>query len=249
MSDSVKLATSEFNTRSTVTSSPPSIIIFTIQRLEIDEAIKNIACATFVELAKHRIDCKTKSVKNTHKLSLIFYCVYTGFIKTGNIVDPYFVAKLVGLSKSHVDSALNCYSNYGCTMFKPEDALLFYIKNLNEQLKTHGMSFDIDAVHQETLDIIRCCRMTPKGDDWITQTSSRIVCISVIYFYLNDIKQLPMNKHVEDFEKACFTTKACIIKYYMLLVYYYNSVNDDTNTEGKNGKKFCALTLFDSDED
>lgn len=222
---------------------PLSEIILAINRLDLDPSIKNLACQTFTGLSAKRIDCKTKSVKGVHKLSLVFYCVYMGYINSKNIVDPYYVGQSFELTKAQVDAALNSYSNYGCTIFKPEDALMFYIKNLNERLNNNGLTLDIDAFHADTLDIIQKCRMTRKGNDWIDQNSSRIICLTVIYFYLSDIKNLQMNKYVDDFEKACFTTKACIIRYYPILANYYNSICEEKIQEPT--KKFCALTLFD----
>src|SRR5665647_1377014 len=103
----------------------------------------------FYRLVNERHDCKTASVKGVSKLSLIFFCVYSGFVQTGNICDPYYVAQIVSLPTKNVKKALDMYTFPGCTILEPEDAIIFYIHNINHYFQYVGMRFDFESFKQQ----------------------------------------------------------------------------------------------------
>lgn len=230
-------------------------IINSINKLEIDTNIKNHAINCYNELASERVDCKTKSVKGVNKASLVFYCVYIGFIKAENIVDPYYVAELIPLSSRKVNKALNRYIKPGCTMVQPEELLTFYINNINKYFGPIGFSFDFATFHKDVIELINTCRNTVDGKNWIAETSSRIICITAIYFYLNDVKGFPVNKHEKVFTKAVYSSKACIKKYHIQFTNYYNSMSTSASSSTSTSqlpvmkKTFSALNLFGSDSE
>ena len=228
-------------------------IINSINKMELDQNIKNHAITCYNELASDRVDCKTKSVKGLNKASLVFYCVYIGFIRSENLVDPYYVADLIPLPPRKVNKALHRYIKPGCTLIEPETSLNFYISNINKHFAEIGFSFEPVTFNKEVRELLAICRSTKEGTNWIAETSSRIICITAIYFYLNDIKGFPVNKYEKLFHKAVYTSKASLKKYYTLFTHYYNLtevvpiVNKNALPEIK--KSFSALKLFDSDSD
>lgn len=242
-------------------------IINSIHKLEIDPNIKSSACLIYENLLKTRLDCRTKFVKGKHKLILLFYCIYMGFIKNGSTVDPYYVAELVSLPSNLVNKALNSYSDPGCTLYVPEDGLSFYVQNINKHLSKHGITFDNKIFLRDTIEILRICRLTKEGNTWVNETSVRLVCLSTIFFYLIDMKGFSIERYEKDFEKALYTTKTSIKKHYQALIKYYNksentisstsiltnsmnsSQDDDDNDIPQIKRTFSALHMFDSDSE
>lgn len=218
-------------------------VINIINRLDIEQTIKSYSINVYYQLCKERHDCKIFSVKGIQKLSLIFYCVYMGFIKSGNVVDPFYAAEIVKLPAKNVNRALNSYTSPGCTLYQPEEVIPFYINQLNNHCKKIGLSFEYQRFHDEAVKILNICRSTEAGKIWILQTSTRIVSITVVYFFLLDIIRVPIEKFEKIFETVCYSTKASIKRYYTTLCEIYNTI--DTNSSEKNKLPFDPLTMFD----
>ncbi len=242
-SDIVQFGKTGYNESSCMQSTQLPEIVNIISRIEIDNSIKTEAINIYYRMMNERHDCKIVSVKGEQKTALIFFCLYMGFMQTGNLIDPFFAAKLVGLNPKKVNRALNSYTFPGCVIYRPEDAINFYIHYLNYHFRTAGQSFNPNVFQDEMLKILTVCRSSEIGRQWILQNSIRIVCITVLYFFLADILRIPSDKFESVYTATCYATKANIKRYYLQLCNIYNTI-ESGETE-RPAVVVDLVTLFD----
>lgn len=219
------------NTTLTTTTQPE--IVNVIQQLSIEIEVINKALDIYYQINNIKINvsrtlqvtdvvCKNKSVKGTRKLRLLFYCVFMAYNKIDRPVDPCYVADIVHLNRKEIEQALNEYSPSGLVLIEPEKMVRFYIKRINEYLCQQGIYYNNEVVEQGVRDVIKICRSNPMGKEWIENTSAKIVAVTALYFYLNDIKGFDISKDINLFEQACYLSTACIRRYYEQISKYYN---------------------------
>ncbi|AYV85902.1 MAG: hypothetical protein Solivirus1_59 [Solivirus sp.] len=239
----VQFGKSQYNETSCLQSTQLPEVVNIISKIDIDNSIKSEAINIYYKMMNERHDCKISSVKGLQKTSLIFFCIYMGFMQTGNLIDPYFAASIVKLNPKSVNRALNSYTFPGCVIYQPEDSIDFYIFYLHHHFRSVGQSFNTKVFHEEMIKIIKVCRSTEAGRQWILQNSIRIVCITVVYFFLTDILRIPVDKFEKVYTITCYATKANIKRYYLQLCTIYNTVESDIEERPK--QEIDLLTMFD----
>jgi len=195
-------------------------IVKTIQGLDLPVDIIGKAIEIFYEISNTRT---VKSFKNDRKLRLIFYCIFMGYYELGHMVDPYYVTNLINMSKNRIDKALFEYSDEGVILFNPEDLVEFFINQFNQVIVHHKIYYDVQEVVIGVKEILKVCRSTESGKEWIENSSVRSVTISTLYFYLTDILGINMKNQITLFEKACNLSYACIRRYCEQVSMYYNN--------------------------
>lgn len=194
-------------------------IINALQALPIEPEVISRACGVFY---RSNNDSKIKSIKGSRKIRRMFYCVLMAYNELDYPVDPSYAADIVGLPRTDIEQAMNECSPSEVILIEPVKMLKFYIHRFNVLLSQVGIRYDPDIVIKEVTSVIRICESTQSGKEWIQNTAAKIVTITAIYFYLNDIKGFDVSKHMQIFEQACYLSWACIRRYHEQIIKYYN---------------------------
>lgn len=228
-----------YNPCATIVNNSQPEIVTTIQQLSIEIEIISKAIGIFYNINSMKISDeiykRTKSVKGSRKIRLIFYCVFMAYNELGCPVDPAFVADIVKLPRKEMEQALGEYAPAGTTIIEPEKMIVFYIRRINKIVESMNIKYDECVVDREVRRIIKVCRMTNIGQEWVQNTAAKHVAIAALYFYMTDIKGFDLiSKNINIFEKACYLSWACIRRYHEQIARYYNSDNNEQNVNKHN---------------
>lgn len=222
-----------YNAYSTVISTTQPEIVTTIQQLQIETEIISKAIDIYYRINSMKMNDnrgnsvgvfqRSKSIKGSRKIRLIFYCVFMSYNELGCPVDPAYAADIVKLPRKEMEQALTEYAPSGTTIIEPEKMIMFYIRRINLLVSQLGISYNIDIIDQEVRRIIEVCRISPIGKEWIENTAAKHVAVAALYFYMNDIKGFDtISKNIYIFENACYLSWACIRRYHDQITKYYN---------------------------
>jgi hypothetical protein len=227
-----KMLMSGYSPYSTVTNPTQPEIVTSIQQLQLETEVISKAIEIFYHINTMRINDprsgmietprRNKSVKGSRKIRLIFYCVFMAYKELNFPVDPSYVADIVQLPRNEVDQALSEYAPPGATLIEPEKMVRFYVQRINVLLQPQGISYNIDVVDRDVRRVIEICRTSLAGREWVLNTPAKIVAISALYFYMNDLKGLEIARDTNIFEQACYLSWACIRRYHEQIAKYYN---------------------------
>lgn len=223
-----KILMSGYSPFSTITNPTQPEIVTSIQQLQLETEVISKAIEIFYRINMRikgdiiETPRRNKSVKGSRKIRLIFYCVFMAYKELDFPVDPYYVADIVQLPRNEVDQAFSEYAPPGATIIEPEKMLRFYIQRINVLLQPKGISYNIDVVERDVRRVIEICRSSLAGREWVLNTPAKIVAISALYFYMNDLKGLEIVREINIFEQACYLSWACIRRYHEQIAKYYN---------------------------
>lgn len=221
IADSNAIEMPKYSSNHAVVSVAQPEIVTSMQQLHLPTEVVSKSIEIFYRVHGLR-NSKTKAVKGSRKVRLIFYCIFMAYNELSNPVDPSYAADLVNLPRNEIDQAFNEYSPTGPTIIAPESMVRFYINRINS-LNRNGNYYDVQVINEEVRKIIQICRSTKAGQEWVENTSAKIVAIVALYFYLNDRKNLEIGQNIRLFEQACYLSWACIRRYHDQIIKYYNS--------------------------
>lgn len=213
----------------------PQIVILLQNRQDIADEIKTEAIQVYYQISQLRPDCKLKSVKGKRQLKIIFYCLFNAYINVDCYIDPIELAEKLNMKKTDINKSLSSYTPRGSTIIPPEKCIKYYLYRLNELLKQNNLKeYSIDECVEGTITIIKLCRNSKLGHEWITDIASKTAAIICLYFYLNDIVCEGICKHTDLYGKACFVSFAGIRKNYEIVSKLCHSYyGKDTKSEDK----------------
>jgi len=194
-------------------------IIRSLQALQIEPDVISRGCAVFYRLNN---DSKIKSIKGRRKQRMMFFCLLIAYNELDYPVDPCYAADLVTLPRTEIEKTMNECSPSEMIVFDPIKMIKFYMHRFNILLSTTGVQYDSVTVIKEVTEVIEVCKKTQSGREWIQNTAAKIVAVTALYFYLNDIKNFDISKHSKFFEEACYLSSACIRRYHPEIIRYYN---------------------------
>ena len=194
-------------------------IINALQLLPVAPEVISRASAIFYQLNRQS---KLKSIKGSRKVRTMFACISLAFNELGVPVDPNYAADLVHLDRTNIEQALNECFPASKIIYDPILMIRFYIYSLNESLSLVGIRYDENAVITEVTKVIQICKSTKSGEEWVQNNAGKIVAITALYFYLNDLKRYDISKYLALFEQACYLSWACIRRYHAEISRYYN---------------------------
>lgn len=233
-----RISMSGYSPYSTITNPTQPEIVISMQQLQLETEVISKAIEIFYQINTTRINDprgttmeisrRNKSVKGSRKIRLIFYCVFMAYKELNFPVDPSFVADIVQLPRNEVDQALSEYAPPGATIIEPEKMIRFYIQRINILLQNQGIVYNIDVIDRDVRKVIEICRTSLAGKEWVQNTPAKIVAISALYFYMNDLKGLEIARDTNIFEQACYLSWACIRRYHEQITKYYN-LEDQTS--------------------
>lgn len=189
----------------------------TMRRIQTSEASSTVA----------QKPARMRSIKGSRKNQLIFYCVFMAYIDLNAALDPCRVAEIIHISSSDIDQALSEFLPPGANLIEPEKFVSFYVRTVNELIEDSGQSL-APIVVEKVCEVIKICRSTRGGQEWILNTSSKIVAITALYFYLNDIMGSSISRDTSLFERASHMSWACIRRYHREIATYYNYSDEYT---------------------
>lgn len=210
----------KYSSTNTIVSTSQPEIVNALHQIQVETEVVTKAIEIFYRIHGVRTG-RTKAVKGSRKIRLIFYCVFMAYNELNSPVDPSYAADLISLPRNEIEQAFNEYSPTGPMIIEPEKMIPFYINRIN-LLNVDGTSFDIGVVNHEVCRVIKTCRGTKAGQEWIQNTAAKIVAIVALYFYLSDIRGLEIGQNIRLFERACYLSWACIRRYHEQIVKYYN---------------------------
>ena len=227
-SSSNTIVMSGYNPCATIVNNSQPEIINTIQQLQVEVEVISKAIEIFYRINSMKINDeiykRSKSVKGSRKVRLIFYCVFMAYYELECPVDPAHVADIVKLPRKEMEQALGEYAPAGTTIIEPEKMIVFYIRRINAIVASLGIKYDEVVVDRDVRRIIGVCKITPIGKEWVQNTAAKHVAIAALYFYMTDIKGFDtISKNTSIFENACYLSWACIRRYHDQIAKYYNS--------------------------
>ena len=206
-------------------------IVTALQQMNLEIEVINRAIEVYYEVIKmhyHRKnDTRGRTIKGGRRLRLLFYCVFTAYIRLNNPVDPCFAAELIGLPFNSIEQAITENSPPGVIVIDPTKMIKFYVGRINKLMESTGTQYNEASVVEGVTQVIDICRSTEVGEEWTQNTAVKLVAISAVYFYLNDIKGINMSKNIILIEKTCYLSWACIKRYYEQIGKYYNCDDKD----------------------
>jgi len=221
------LSMSGFSPYTTSISTTQPEIITNIQNLPIETEIISKAIEIYYQtiVKKNPNDRIVKSFKGTRKIRLLFYCVFAAYHAVDYSVDPCYVAEIVKLPANEIDQAINDYVPPGVMLIEPEKMMRFYIARINRLLASTNIHYNEDVIVAGTQNILKVCRSTAVGREWIQNTTAKSVAIAALYFYMNDTRGFGINQAI--IERACYLSWACIRRHYEQVAKYYNCTQRD----------------------
>lgn len=211
------LCMSEYSEYTNIQSTVQPEVVSAIQQLELETQVVSKAVQIYYSVDQSPTRwSKTKSIKGTRKLRLIFYCVFIAYKELDHPVDPYHVADKVGLPRGEIDQAFSEYAPPGAIIIEPEKMVRFYAKRLGDLLSRNA-----DELERGAHNVIQVCKSTDAGREWVTNTPAKIVAITAIYHYLCSQNT---TRNLKAFEKACYLSSACIRRHHEQVAKYCKTV-------------------------
>ena len=232
--DEEKISLTGYNVYgSAVTVAVPEIVL-ALQALNVEPQVASKACEIF---HRSNADLRLKSIKGSRKTRRMFFCVLLAYKELNFPVDPSYAADIVGLARTDIERAMNECAHSEVVLMEPISMLAFYIHRLNALSSVVGICYDVNTMISEITKVINTCKETVGGKEWVDNTAGKIVAITSIYFYLNDIKCYDVNMAI--FEEACYLSWACIRRYHEQIIKYYNSEQQVGTPERYLSLPFC----------
>lgn len=208
---------------SIVTESEPQIVK-DIRDLELNEEIKENAIRIYYDVMESGVMGRTKSVKEGRKYRMIFYCISEAYSQNGEMIEPKYLGRILGLKESFIDKAMMDHIGGGIKIYDPINILKFYAERLNEEYDADGMKlkFNSESIIEGAREVIERCRETDAGSEWLNNNAVKCVGIAALAFYVNDI----MGSNVERkyFERIATLPWSCIKNSINKVIMFYNGV-------------------------
>lgn len=187
---------------------------------KFDHSLIKQAIEIYYELS-HKVN--TKSIKKSRKMCLIFYCLFMALDRSGMTTDPVHLAELVGLPRNKIERSFSEFSASGIYFISPMSLVTFYVERYNALLQGAGMMLKLNEAYviKGVEEVIERCRESRAGREWMDNTSSKVVAIACIHFYLTEFKGLEIEKDTF-FSEACYLSLPCIKRYHEFISKYYN---------------------------
>jgi len=108
-----------------------------LQRLDLPESIRALANDIYARLAGD-----TGTRRCSVRRSLIFFCVYNGYLEAGEVRDPVEIAKLVGIAPNTIAHALNQFS-YPLTCYRIKNVTTSPVDLIEQYARQQGIREDL----------------------------------------------------------------------------------------------------------